>query len=340
MPTEPTTTALAAREETTLPIARQVFGDERIQVLKDIVAKGCTDAELEAFALVCQRTKLDPFARPPQIYAIKRWDSKLGREVLTPQASIDSFRLVAARTREYQGQLGPFWCGPDGEWKDVWLSPDPPTAARVGVLRKGFREPIWSVAVWQRAAQYADEYRGGSKTGNRVLAPFWQRMGPEMLAKTAECNALKRGFPNDTEGLELAAIDAELRAAAPTLAAKYDRIYGADEEHAFAELPRPRERDLVTTVEGHLVDRESGEVLDDDEEHVSQEPPPPTAQQKVAQLQVLLAEAKKRKLQGEPQLADGADQDPIDAAIAYWERRIENHDHDQQAARESREELR
>src|SRR5437879_326730 len=115
-----------------LPIARQVFGDERLQVLKDVVAKGCTDEELEVFALVCQRTKLDPFARPPQIYAIKRWDAKLGREVLTPQASIDSFRLVAARTREYLGQVGPYWCGADEVWKDVWLSQEHPQAAKVG----------------------------------------------------------------------------------------------------------------------------------------------------------------------------------------------------------------
>lgn len=63
------------------------------------------------------------------------------------------------------------------------------------------------------------------------------------------------------------------------------------------------------------------------------EPSPHTRRH--ARLQELLAEAKKRKLQGEPPLADGAEQDPLEAAISYWERRIENHDRDQQAARES-----
>jgi RecT family len=229
-----------------LPIARQVFGDERIQVLKDMIAKDCTDAELEGFALVCQRTNLDPFARPPQIYAIKRWDSRLKREVLTPQAAIDSFRLVAARTREYQGQDGPYWCGPDGEWKTIWLSDQPPVAAKVGIFRKGFRHAIWSTALWKESAQYFVD----RNTGKKSLGEFWARSPAHMLAKVAECDVLKRAFPNDTQGLELQKIEDEFQSRRHELARKYDAIYGDPDEQ------RP-----VLNTHGDQVDPVTGEVL-------------------------------------------------------------------------------
>jgi hypothetical protein len=234
-------------------LARNVFGDERIAVLKEQLGRGwkepMTDAELEHIALIYQRTHLDPLAKPAQIYFIKRWDTRLKKEVMTPQVSIDGLRLVAQRSRKRFQQVGPQWTADGEKWLDVWLSEKPPAAARVGIRQQGFPEPTWSVATWREFVQTQDEYDSrGNKTGRKVLAPFWEKMGPHMLAKTAEGLALKRQFSLETNELELARIDEDWRQEQARLSQRYVEIFGTDDN--ALELPS-----------GRVVDRSTGEVL-------------------------------------------------------------------------------
>lgn len=153
--------------------------DEKL--LRNTLTQNLSEDEHQLFVLACDRSDLDPFAR--QIYFMRE-TGKQGSLVI--QATIDGLRLSAERTKQYAGQLGPEWCGPDGIWKEIWVEKTPPTAARVGIRRADFADPIWGKALYSEFAQDSD---------------FWQHMPANQLAKCAEALGFRRAFPAKFSGL-------------------------------------------------------------------------------------------------------------------------------------------
>lgn len=169
------------------------WSETQLAALKQIGVGNASSGDLAVFLNFAQQTGLDPFAR--QIYMISRW-TKDG-EKWTIQASIDGLRIVAQRSRVYAGQTPVEWCGPDGVWRDVWLESGSPAAARVGVLRTGFAQPLYAVALFaEYAAVFTDK-----KTGETKFMGLWATKPAVMIAKCAEALALRKAFPMDLSGL-------------------------------------------------------------------------------------------------------------------------------------------
>jgi phage recombination protein Bet len=167
---------------------------DQLDLLKQTIAKDTTDDEFSLFIEVCKHKGLDPFAK--QIYCIKRYDQEAGKYVMTIQTGIDGFRLQAERSGKYAGQTPPEWCDASGRWLPVWLADTPPAAARVGVYRKDFQAPLYSIAVFK---EYAPRYK--RKEGGFDLVPMWKRMPANQLIKCAEAGALRKAFPDECGGM-------------------------------------------------------------------------------------------------------------------------------------------
>ncbi len=169
-----------------LPAQQQELKREQIDLIKNTIAKGCTDEELELFLYTCKRTGLDPLAR--QLYAVKRWNNKLKKEEMTIQTGIDGYRLIAQRTGEYAGCDIPIF-----EHKMNKIVSCTYTVYR---LMKGHKCQFSAIAYFD---EYKQEFQ--NKEGGKYLSTFWEKMPHVMLEKVAEAKALRKAFPQELSNI-------------------------------------------------------------------------------------------------------------------------------------------
>lgn len=217
------------------------FNEEQVALIKSQIAPKATDDELKLFLYQAKRTGLDPLAR--QIYCIHRntkvkeygvekWVAKM-----TVQTSIDGFRVIAERTKDYGGQSEPEFIEKDNKL----------AACKVTVYR--FRGDVrYPAAV---GVAHWDEYcqaRDGKATG------LWEKMPHTMLAKVAEALALRKAYPQDLSGLytgDEMAQDSEMQDVTP----KSDKEkLGAIADDDMKEMREQMNKDSAEKIKAELRD--------------------------------------------------------------------------------------
>jgi len=162
------------------------FNPEQVELIKNIYCKGLTNDEIKLFIAISERTGLDPFSR--QIYAIKRWNSKLGKEIMTIQTGIDGFRLIADRTGLYMGT------------SDVKFEFD----KNGDLIKSSITVHKWNEKAQQKcdftATSFLIEYKPDNDKNGKEN-PMWRKMPRVMLEKCAEAKALRKAFPQELSGI-------------------------------------------------------------------------------------------------------------------------------------------
>lgn len=210
--------------------AQRQYGGKELQLIRKTVAKDTTEDEFDMFIEICKRQGLDPFRR--QIYALvynKDNDDKRQVAFIT---GIDGYRAIAKRT----GTFRPADQEPDIECDESAVCPDtnPHGIVKATVIVYQYAidgwYPVVGTARWAEFAPVLEEKEwveqrddqgnviiqqsgkfAGSPlkklqfTGKKTLNNAnWKKMPHIMLAKCAEAQALRKGWPEEMGGIYVA----------------------------------------------------------------------------------------------------------------------------------------
>lgn len=194
--------AIAVRDEDVLTIRRHMG------------LENAPESEVRVFIARAQRLGLDPMNKS-EIMLLNRqgnWVIQVGIAGLRKGA-----RDICNATGEGLDIEGPFFAGPDGQWREFWAEPEPPTAAKVTITRGNSRSS--HVILWE---EYVQRRRDGS------ITKMWNDKRTFMLGKCCEAGGLRKAFPDDMAGLYLAEEFRDQQQPAPTQA-QAERVVEHDE---------------------------------------------------------------------------------------------------------------
>lgn len=256
------------------PSTKLFLSEEQREILrKSALCSKLNSDQTEYFFEVIERTRLDPFTG--QIRAdIRNAKNEDGQKVptLIIITTLQGLRGIGDRSGQLDGESAPEWCDADGNWKDVWLSSDPPAAARASVYRKDRPRPQTATVRWDAFCQLTYD-----RNGNAVPGPFWKRMGSHMLAKCALAAGYRGAFPNQCSGLYISEeLGGELDADSEE-AIEAEMIRRANAEKQYWDKEREKGNLPIDEVQKQ-------QNLRDAREHTHYIPGPPVQQSAVREL--------------------------------------------------------
>ena len=206
---------------------------KQLELMRRTVASDCNNEEFDLFIEAAKRIGLDPFRK--QIYAVVYSKNDKDKRKMSIITGIDGYRSVAARNRDYRPDSDPpqivydedlkgsdnplgilkavvrCWkLGPDNQWYAIageayW--------SEYAVIKEKGEDDDYE---WVKTGETYPEghkkagqpkYRRKLKDGaSSELQPDgkWKSMPHVMIAKCAEAQALRKGWPEDLSGVYVA----------------------------------------------------------------------------------------------------------------------------------------
>ncbi|QNP81015.1 phage recombination protein Bet [Agrobacterium tumefaciens] len=186
------------------------LSSKQIALVKQTIAKDCNDEEFNLFFEVARAKGLDPFTG--QIIPMVFSKGNAARRKMTIIVSRDGQRVIAQRCGDYRPASRPPHYETDKALMNA-LNPQGIVSATVYLWKQDPKTSDWyevaGQAYWDEFAPIKDEWvedeatARRKKTGNQTLddSGNWCRMPRLMIAKCAEMQALRAGWPDQFTGL-------------------------------------------------------------------------------------------------------------------------------------------
>ncbi len=208
----------------------QTWTPDQVQLIKNTVAKNCTDDEFKLFAYTANKYGFDPLIK--QI-----WCVKYGNEPASIFTGRDGFLHKAHESGQFNGMRTPVRVEPVpftkkikkkgyGGKQDEWIDfkKESQLVATCIVYRKDMEHPI-EVEVWE------EEYSSGQSN--------WAKMPRTMITKVAESQALRRAF--DISGIYSEEEGAVMEPAAPIEEANHVEMISDEMQTKISECKTKEE---------------------------------------------------------------------------------------------------
>lgn len=209
-----------------VPIRQQSleYTGKQLDLIRRTVAADCNATEFDLYLEVARRVGLDPFRK--QIYAVVYNKDKEDRRKMSIITGIDGLRAVAARNRDYRPNEDATVFEQDDNLKSD-ANPKGLVKAVVKCWKLGADNQWYQLAgeaYWEEFAPLKDDCeewewkdtgevwadsgkpkkkkvpKNGAEV-KRVPDGKWATMPHVMLAKCAEAQALRKGWPEDLSGI-------------------------------------------------------------------------------------------------------------------------------------------
>jgi phage recombination protein Bet len=184
----------------------------QLKLIKSTLAKDCNESEFDLFIEMAKRHGLDPIRR--QIYAMVTSKNNQDKRQLVVVTGIDGYRAKAARCGDYRPDENEPEISYSPELKDPKVNPLGIEKAVVTCFKqdnKGEWNHVRGVAYWDEFAPITevweyDQAQGKKKPSGKfeLQKGNWLKMGRVMIAKCAEAQALRKGWPEEFGGLYVA----------------------------------------------------------------------------------------------------------------------------------------